>query len=261
MVVSLVLQLVLALLTLLFGVLATLVAGRWGDGGRDRRALAWRITAGYFLVIGAYASVHAVLSCFAVAEGVGSALYTHVVAWGGPANSGRAVAGIAFALLLLHGQRRELERTRAAAAAVIPVMVATAAAGTLLVRWRGLTGLPQTGMLLGLAAAGLALVLLATLLVALVREGMDEVLWLALTAYALKEVLTVSLFSMLMWWEFLDGRSLLRTLMWMGIATNAPMCAAGAWRLHLLGAGRRVPSLLERVRGVRRPVIGWDSPA
>lgn len=256
---TLLLQVVFALLTLLFGVLAARVAGRWGDGGRDRRALAWRITAGYFVVIGVYSTVQSVLSCFAVAEGPDSALYATVVAWGGPANAGRSLGGIAFALLLLQGQRRDLDRARASTAAVLPVILAVTAAGTLLVRWHGLTGLPHTAGLLGLGAAAMAIPLLAALLLALAREGMDEVLWLALTAYALKEVLTVSLFSLLVGWDMVDGRSLRRTLLWMGIATNALMCAAGIWRLHQLRAGRRVPALLERVRGVRRPVIGWDA--
>lgn len=251
-------QLASALLTLLFGVLAQAVSGRAFSGRSGRQEVAWRITAGYFLLIGGYALFHATLSFAAVGAGPGSALYDEFVHWVGPANVGRAAPAAVFAALILYSQAAKPERGRAAVKSGPALLLAAAAGATLAARVSGGDGIHWLASTLALSATVMALLLLPALLFALTRDGMDEVLWLALTAYALKEVLSVSLMSILAWWGA-AGTGTLRLLYWINVIVMLGMCIAAAWRLRQALAGRRVPSLFERVRAIRPPTMGWDN--
>lgn len=251
-------QLAFALLTLLFGVLARSVSRRAFSGRHDRQEVAWRITAAYFVLSGGYGVVHATLAFAAVGAGPGSALYGEFVRWMGPANVGRQVAAAVFAALILCAQAAAPDRGRAAARSAPLLLVGAAAAGTLVTGAIGGDAIHWLASTLAVSTTVMTLLLLTGLLFALTRDGMDEVLWLTLTAFVLKEVLSVSLMSILAWWGP-AGTGTLRLFYWMNLGVMLGMCIAAAWRLREAAAGRRVPSLFERVRAVRPPTMGWDN--
>lgn len=251
-------QLAFALLTLLFGILASGVVRHSGSRPPGRQEVAWRITAAYFVLIGGYAVVHSVFAIFAVRAGQDSTIYAHVVRWVGPANVGRAITGVAFALLVLHAQVRRPGGGRITAQAV-PLLLLTAVGATVAADVLRSDGMLWQASMLALWATVMALLLFPALLLALMWDGMDEVLWLALTAYVLKEVLSVSLWAMVAWRPRGAASGMLQMFYWVNLVVMLGMCIAAAWRLRQAAAGRRVPSLFERVRAIRPPTMGWDN--
>lgn len=240
-------------LLLLFGVLALRVWRRAGPVRRDRSAQAWGVTAAYFLVNGVYSTGHAVLAAVGLAMGRESALLKWVGTWAIAANLARGAMSVVFAtilLLLLVLRRREVFR----AAQLAPVLVAaTGIAATVVVQqvpvlrtmyWLG------TGM--ALLSMVTAVVMMGALLAAVLNDGMDQLLWLALALYALKETVSVSLFAIIAWWSLAAHPEAWRYFYWGAAALAAGMSALAARRLRLAGEGRHVPALFERLYTLRR---------
>jgi hypothetical protein len=251
-------QVAVALLTFGFGLLAVCVARRAPPESAGRPGLGWRITGTYFLLIGAFSFVQSVVSVFAVRAGEASEIYAFAVRWGAPANVARSLATIAFAALLLYAQTGGRERARSASRASLPLLLCLVVVATYAADRPGLAVFHLHASALAVLGAVISVFLLAALLLALARDGMDEVLWLALTAYAMKEVLSVSLFSIMAWVHGAAGGGTVRLFYSISFWVMLGMCLAAAWRLRQAAAGRRVPSLLDRVRTVRPPVMGWD---
>lgn len=249
-------QLAAGALPLLFGVLALGVWRRLGPERRDRPGLAWKLTAAKFVVGGGYATLHALFSAAAITGGPRTGVYAFVVRWAVAANAGRAVLTIVFggmliALLALH------RRAGARIAAAAPwVLLGVAAAATAAMRALLGDSAYTLSTVLAVLNALTAILLMGALLVAVLNDGMDQLLWLALGAYTLKETLSVSQLAVMAWWSVAPQVQTFRIFYWIGIALSASMVALAARRLHLARAGRRVPAVFEGLHAIRRAPTG-----
>lgn len=247
-------------LILLFGVLALRVWRRFGTVRRDRPALAWAVTAASFLVVGVYATTHAVISAVAVAGGESSWLWGFVLRSTHAVNVGRSLVPVSFGLLLLAlmvVSRRNAPRIASAAPAVL---VATAVVSTLGTRWLPDMTPHAFFTMLAVLNAATAVVLMAALLAAVQNDGMDQLLWLALAAYALKETVSVSLMGILSFWGLTEVGIYLTGFWWMQVGVGCGMAALAVRRMHLASGGRRVPAIFERLHALRRPAPGRAGP-
>jgi hypothetical protein len=253
---SALLQLASSVLLLAFGVQALRVWRRFGTVRRDRAALAWVVTAANFLVVGSYATVHSLVSAAAVASGPESPLYGGVVRWSAATNAGRGIASIAFGLLLLAllvANRRFGPRIAQAAPVVL---AATAVAATALGRMVPVSIPSGLVTLMAVLNAVTAVVLMAALLAAVQNDGMDQLLWLSLAVYALKETVSVSLLAVLSFWGVANVSVYHTIFLWLQVVLTGIMVGLAARRLRLASGGRRVPALFERLPEPRRPVHG-----
>ncbi len=240
---------------LLFGVLALLVWRRLGPVRRDRAALGWALTAANFLVVGTYASVQSLLSGVGKAMGESSPLYRFVSAWSPAANVGRGVVSVVFGgllLVLLVSRRRWATRI---AAASPTVLLATGILGTLgarLLPYSPYAFLAQ----LALVTALTAIVLMVALFAAVRNDGLDQLLWLALAVYTLKETVSVSFLAVMAAWTMTYAKSYFIVFYWVGTLLAGCMVVLAARRLRLASGGRRVPAPFERVHALRRAAHG-----
>lgn len=250
------LQVVFASLFFTFGVLALRVWRRFGAVRRERAALAWGVTAAQFLLVGGTAVVHALLAAASMAQGKESRLFQTMSDWGPPLDAGRGVASVVFGALLvalLVVPRRHAPRVAQAAPAVLVVaLVAGTAAGWALPR----TGAYEFATMLAVMNAATAVVLMAALLAAVQNDGLDQLLWLALALFALKETVTVSLLAVIALWGVSYVLPYYSAYFWLHGVIGGVMTGIAARRLHLAGGGRRVPALFERLHAMRRPTHG-----
>ena len=250
-------QLVTAALALLFGVLALRVWRRAGGGRRDRATVAWGLAAANFIVVGVHASAHSLLAAAGWAMGRESALFRWVGSWAIAANLGRAVVSVVFGVLLLAGlvvHRRWVPRVARAGPAVLAGTAVFATAAALRLPYDNAYTL---GTSLAVLSSITAVVVMAALLAAVLNDSMDQLLWLALAAYALKETVSVSLFAVLAWWSMAAHVEAYRIFYWVALGLSAGMAGLAARRLRMAAAGRRVPALFERMHALRRPAQGW----
>jgi hypothetical protein len=251
-----VLQVVFSSLFFFFGVQALRVWRRFGTVRRERAALAWGVTAAQFLLVGGTAVVHSLLAAASMAQGKSSRLFHVMSDWGPPLGAGRGVASVVFgvllvALLVVH--RRHAPRVAQAAPVVLVMtLLAGTAAGWAL---SGTTTYSFSTMLAVLNAAT-AVVLMAALLAAVQNDGLDQLLWLALAVFALKETITVSLLAVIAVWGISYVLPYYSAYFWLHVVLGGVMVGIGARRLHLAGGGRRVPALFERLHAMRRPTQG-----
>jgi hypothetical protein len=242
-----------ALLALLFGVLALRVWRRAGPARRDRSTVAWGLTAAQFIVVGLYASVHSLLSAAAWMAGRDSALFRAVGEWAVAANLGRAVVSVVFGVMLVAAlvvHRRWVPRVSRAGPAVL---AGTAVIATLAARRLPPASIYSLATSLAVLSMVTAVVVMAALLAAVLNDSMDQLLWLALAAFALKETVSVSLFAVLAWWSMAAHAEAYRIFYWLAMALTAGMAGLAARRLRMAAAGRRVPALFERLHALRRP--------
>lgn len=252
----LLLQLASSALLLVFGVTALRVWRRFGPVRRDRAALAWAVTAANFLVVGSYATAHSLASAAAVASGKESALYHFVVEWAQAANAGRGVASVGFGLLLgalMVAHRRSLPRIAGAAPAVLVTLAVVATLGARLLPDATPKGFVTTVAVLN---AVTAVVLMAALLAAVQNDGLDQLLWLALAVYALKETVSVSILAVMAWWSMAYVATYYTIFLWLQVVLAGVMAGLVGRRLYLASGGRRVPALFERLHALRRAAHG-----
>ncbi|HEU0299786.1 MAG TPA: hypothetical protein VFR37_10035 [Longimicrobium sp.] len=255
-------QLASTLPLLLFGLLALGVWRRLApDRGRgtlgparDRATLAWGLTTANFLIVGTYATAHSLLSALAIAMGKGSWPYEVTWYWAFPANVGRDAASVVYGAMLLGLMTLDRRAGLRIVAVAWRVLVAVAVLGTIAAR----VILPHDAYhahfaLQAVLFAATAIVLMAALVAAVLNDGQDLLLWLALTAYALKQVVTVSLVGVMASWAVAPQGNAMRILYWTGIAVGAATVALAARRLQLAAAGRRVPGVFEWLESLRRP--------
>lgn len=241
---SLALQLAFSTLTLAFGAIGVRVAPR---PPRSAREEAWFLSGVAFTVIGAVATVMAILAVPVMMVGKDAAVYRAFITVSPPLNDARGfvVLWLAAALGALVARRRPVRRRWA----VWATFAATAAAGVALgVRGGPFTG-PEHYAVMALTGSATCIALFAVLYAALVRDAIDWLLWATLAIYAAREVLSSSLQSALTWageenaWD--PGP---RMIFGLGIGSLCLMLACAARRLALARAGRDAPALMERLR-------------
>jgi hypothetical protein len=251
-------QFLAAALTLALGVLCLRVWYLTRTGTPAALPRAWGITGGYFAVIGAYSLVQAVVMAAAYRAGPGTAAYALAIEWGPPANMARAAAALVFpGLLMLSVSGSPLFRevgdpVRFSAAAVAAIAIG----GTFGARWLHDGTIHQHLSVLAVLGTLLAVSLMGVLLVALIRDAMDRILWIALAVYTLKEVINVSLLSILAWWSMAAHPAAFRIFYWLSRAVMSAMCLLALRRLAHARAGTHVRALFEPVRPVRPPALG-----
>lgn len=240
---------------LLFGVLALLVWRHFGPVRRDRAALAWGLTAAKFLVVGIYACVHAVLAAVGKARGTDSALYGFVGDWALAANLAREVVSVLFAaiLLVLMVSRRWGGRVVAAAPVIL---AATALLSTVVLRPLPYTSNYAFASSIAISYGVTAIVLMAALFAAVHYDGLDQLLWLALAVYTLKETMSVSFMAVMAAWTMTYASTYFTVFYWVTTALGGCMVVLAARRLQLASGGRRVPAAFEAVHAMRRPAHG-----
>jgi hypothetical protein len=255
-------QIASTLLLLLFGLLSLGVWRRLAPErgratlapGRDRATLAWGLTAANFLIVGTYATAHSVFAAVAIASGEGSWPWDVISHWAGAANAGRGAAAVAYGAMLLGLMTLDRRAGLRITSVAWRVLLGTAVLGTVAARMI----IPHDAMhthstVLAVLCAATAICLMAALVAAVLNDGLDELLWLAATVYALKEVVTVSLLGVMAWWAVAPQGTAMRIIYWMGIVLTTAMMALAARRLQLAARGRRVPVVFERLDSLRRP--------
>jgi hypothetical protein len=243
-------------LLLAFGVLALLVWRRFGPVRRDRAALAWALTASNFLVVGVYSTAQSVLAAAGAAMGVKSELYLFVGRWSLAANAARGLVSVAFGvmLLVLMMSRRRWGARVVSAAPMVLISVAVLSTGPL-------GALPYADpyaylTCLAVISGIIAIVLMAALFAAVHHDGLDQLLWLALAAYTLKETMSVSLMAVMAAWTMTYAATYWTVFYWVCIVLGVCMAGLAARRLQLASGGRRVPAAFEAVHALRRPAHG-----
>jgi hypothetical protein len=241
---------------LLFGVLALLVWRRLGPVRRDRAALAWGLTAANFLVVGIYASLHALLAAVGRSMGKESALYGFVDRWALAGNLARNVVSVVFGgmLLVLMVSRRRWGARMVAAAPVALTMTA-------LLSTVPLGRMPYESAYaflcdLAVTSGLIAIVLMAALFAAVHYDGLDQLLWLALAVYTLKETVSVSFMAVMAAWTMTYAGTYFSVFYWVTTALGVCMVGFAVRRLQLATGGRRVPAAFEAVHALRRPAHG-----
>lgn len=240
---------------LLFGVLALRVSRRASPARRDRAMLAWKVSAAYFLIGGGYSFGHAVLSALGMAGGKDSALLAWVGGWNFSANLARGVVAVVFGSMLLAlmvGRRRWVFRLAQSAPLLLVVAAIVTTGVYLLIDVRTVFGLTT-----GLAVWSMltAVVIMGALLAAVLNDGMDQLLWLALALYALKETITVSQMAVMAFWTVAPHAEVYHFFYGSSVVLGAGMCAFSVRRLRLAERGRHVPALFERLHALRRSPV------
>ncbi|HYW10571.1 MAG TPA: hypothetical protein VE871_01410 [Longimicrobium sp.] len=248
-------QLLSSGLLLLFGLLALQVWRRAGPVRRDRATLAWGVTAAHFLVTGVYATGQAVLAAAGWSMGPRSALFTWVGGWSLSANVARGSISVLFALVLLVLlvlRRRWVYRVAHLSPVLLAVAVSLATAAVL--RMPSINSAFGMSTACALMSTVTAMLLMGALLAAVLNDSIDQLLWLSLALYALKETLSVSLFAIVAWWSLSPSPEAWHFFFWVSAALGAGMSALAARRLRLAGKGHHVPALFERMYTLRSPV-------
>jgi hypothetical protein len=245
---TLVLQTAATVLALPVGAVALAIARRLGDAKRP--AQAWSLTGWTFLLLGILGVLSSVFSIWAVAEGPGTPVWNRYLDWAPAGNYARQFLVLAFAgmLVVLALPRPMPFHLRSA----IRVTLGLAIAGGAVVG--GLEGpLGSTNHMPRLAVlTTVAVVLLfAALLLAATTDAIDRLLWIALTTYALKQALSVSLLSILAWSAFSSGIRP-HTLYAMHTVAFCVMLLMVLRRYQHAVKRRPVPALFERVDAIRR---------
>lgn len=240
-------QLLVAGLTLAFGVTALKVAP---TPGASARTAAWFMAGATFAQEGALGTFHALVAVAAALAGPGSTLWAVYIRLTPSGNDARNVVVLGFALAL--GWVVALERPAPGRRVIV-------AAATALIGIGFVAGLAEPSVeqqrggdhftVMACFGAATAVLLFAVLYRAMMRESMDWLLWIALTVYATQEALSADIQSALSWAGFHGGWSPpARSMHWVGAVSALVMLACALHRLAITRAGGDAPGLLERLR-------------
>lgn len=246
------LQLVNAALTLLFGILAMqawrhLGAARWG-----KLEAGWLVTGGCFLFTGVFGGVQTLVATAAMHAGPGSPLYRTYMEWGPAGNIGRGAGIAAYGVMLAALLASRPERARQVSVGGLWVISGTIVAGTTAAALYGTIDTHTQMTALAVLATAAVLALLLALLLGVMNDGMDLLLWLAVATLAIKEALAVSLMAILAWES---GRAMEAVLIfyWTNVAVGVVVSLLAQVRLRRAIENRHVPALFERLHALRRP--------
>jgi low affinity Fe/Cu permease len=245
---TLVLQTVATVLALPVGGVALAVARRLG--GATRSAQAWSLTGWTFLLLGFLGVLSSVFSIWAVAEGSGTPVWNRYLDWAPAGNYARQFLVLAFAgmLVVLALPRPMPFRLRSALRVALGVAIA---GGAVVGGLEGPLGSTNHMSRLAVLTTVAVVLLFSALLLAATTDAIDRLLWLALTTYALKQALSVSLLSILAWSAFSRGIQP-NALYAMHIAAFCVMLLMVLRRYHHARRRQEVPALFERVDSPRR---------
>jgi hypothetical protein len=245
---TLALQLAVAVMTLGIGVLALRVAPA---PGASPRTAAWFMAGVTFTLDGALAVVHSSAAVVAVLMGPQSRFFALFLRFLPAGNDARSLLVLGFALglawVLLLGRPAPSARVIVAGSGLFALVGFVAG---LAERPIGDRGGGDHIAIISLAAAATALVLLASLYGAMVRERVDWLFWTALALYAVQEAISSNIKGMLAWAGFGGGWAPpVRSIMLTALVTLVMMLACTLRRLSIARAGGDPPGLLERVSG------------
>jgi hypothetical protein len=248
---SLLLQTAATLLILPFGLLC-LLAWRRMEGMRwGRPAAAWFPTGVCFAAVGAYSAGNAVLVPFVQRMDPNTAAYATAVRWVQAGNVGRSCGVVAAALLL--GALLAVPAAsvgRVARHSVAPIVLSILAGTTAFAVYGNMEVRPYVTLLAVISCITVVL-LLGVLLAGVARDGMDQLLWLALAAYAVKETFSVSLFTLLAWWKVQPQSAAFVAFYWVNGLAMVVMVMLAVRRLQHARSGHPVPALFERLHAAR----------
>ncbi|HEX8391898.1 MAG TPA: hypothetical protein VF665_06000 [Longimicrobium sp.] len=248
---NLLLQTVATLLILPFGLLS-LAAWRRMEGMRwSRPFAAWFPTGVCFAAVGAYSAAHALAAPYVQRMDPGSAAYGTAVRWLQAGNVGRE-CGVIMAALVMGAMLAVPAASvgRVARHGTAPILLAIVAGTVLTARYGDMELRPYITLLAVMYCIAVV-VLLAVLLAGVARDGLDQLLWLALAAYAVKETFSVSLFTILAWWRVQVEPAAWVAFYWVNGLAMVVMVMLAFRRLQHARAGNAVPALFERLHAVR----------
>ena len=247
-VLSLATQLLVAVLTMGFGVLALRVAP---EPGSSTRTAAWFLAGVTFAPEGAVATLHAILAVVAVLAGRGTSFWDVYMRFTPAGNDARStvVLGFALALAWVVLLERPAPARRWSVLAVPVLMLAGFVAGLFEPPVGSRQGADHFSVMSYFGAAT-AVLLFASLYRAMVRESFDWLLWVALALYAVREALSSNIQMVLSWAGFGGGWSPpAQAMVWVGLVSAFAMLACTTRRLAIARAGGDPPGLLGRIRG------------
>jgi hypothetical protein len=240
---TLVLQQIGPVILAAFGLLAIRI-GRHRSGDRQAHLSAWFVAGGAHLVDATQAALQATFAVWAFLSGKGTAPYDAYVHSQPIGNGFRGFVMVGFSLLLLVG----LVRKRI-------VAIANSRSYWL---WIGIWGFAGAGVgylelsrtfsehfqTVTVVEAVELLLLLPALWIAVNSDAMDYLLWLALSTYAVREVLSVAITSGLAYFFIPQAWSPRPWVLqaWF-VVTNMLMCALALRRQSLLNRNIAVPPL------------------
>lgn len=244
----LIFQTAAAVAALPFGALALAIAHR--VRGKASRREGWLLTGWCFLLIGVVGTAQAAFSNAAMAAGPESRLWSLYLDWGAGGNYGRllpiAVLAAALIALSLRGPRGRALLSAAPLGFGVAMVLGFAIGAV-----EGPLGTSNHVARVAVVTAATVVMLLGALLLAAATDVMDQLLWLALAAYTLKQAVSVSLFSILAWMAFSTGNRPI-TLYVMHAAAWAVILLITLRRYQHAVRHREVPALFERVDAIRR---------
>lgn len=240
---TLALQSLVSVFDLLFGLGALWVA-RTSQSTWGVRQLAWRLTGIAFCLLAANGIPSKVLAAVAFFSGPGSSAM-EIWMWARTiGNDGRSVMMVGFAFLLLKYARGKPEHSTTTPKLLKPLLL-WMVGGSIIGIIEGPAGATHFGVISVVTAAAVV-VLFAALWVAVVKDTMDYLLWIALTVYAVREVIGTSLWSVFSWLDvpgaWIPSHS---SVQWAGVASHVVMLSILGWRISLAKRGIAVPSLFE----------------
>jgi len=245
---TLVLQVVMAVLLLGFGVQALRVAPA---PGTSVRSAAWFMAGITFTFDGVLVLIQSTAAVVAVAAGQESWFYARYVGIVPVGNDARSLlvlgfaAGLAWVLLL----GRPAPSARGIVAAACLFMLAGAAGGFAEPPMQQQHGGTHLGLMSVLNAAT-AVLLFAALYRGMMREKVDWLLWTALALYAAYEALSSNIQTVIALAGLQGGWApSVRSMLWVGLVAACVMVACSLRRLAIARAGGDPPGLLERLRG------------
>jgi len=247
------LQLVNAGLTLLFGILAMQAWRHMGAGRWRKLEAGWLLTGACFVFVGVFGGVQTLVATAAVRAGPGSPLYRTYLEWSPAGNIGRGVGVAAYGVMLAALVAARPERVRQVSRAALWVIGGSIVAGTTAAALYGTIDTHTQMTAMAVLATAVVLVLLLALLLGVMNDGMDLLLWLAVAVHTIKETLVVSLMAILAWWE--NGRAMEAVLIfyWINVAVAMVASLLAQVRLRRAIENRHVPALFERLHALRRP--------
>jgi hypothetical protein len=239
--------------TLLFGVLGVLAWRRLGADRWRKTEAGWLVTGACFTLVGFLGGMQAAAAAAALHAGEGSWLYRTFLEWSPVGNIGRGVGVVAYAVMLAALVASAPHRVRPMAVAAPWVIGAALAAGTVAAAlYPPLSMHTQMTVLAVLMTASVVAMLLA-LLLGVMNDGMDLLLWMAVAAYTLKETVGVSLTTIIAWWDTARSVEAILLYWWSNVAVMAGACLLAWLRLRRAMQHRHVPALFERLHALRRP--------
>ena len=247
------LQLLNAALTLLFGI-RSLQAWRHLGAARWRKLEAgWLVTGASFVFIGVFGAVQTLAATAALQAGPDSPLYRTYLDWSPAGNIGREAGMAAYGLMLVALLAARPERVRQVSLGALWVIGGTVVGGTTAAALYGTIDNHAQMTALAVLATAAVLSMLLALLVGVMNDGMDLVLWLAVAAHAVKETLVVSLMASLALLESARALDAALIFCWINVAVALIASVLAQIRLRRAIENRHVPALFERLHALRRP--------